>query len=132
MSVTNIASTRKVGQIRFYNSSNPNNYHPKTNKSNNEGDNTNQFDMRNLISGSAFSGYNIIQLGIQGLPGTKFYINESIGPVILGYTGIYELDVDGISTITSLKFDKKSIETINNNPNAHLIIDFIYESGGNS
>ena len=117
MSAANITSTRKVAQVRFYNSSNINNY-------------PSELSISQLISGKIFKEGSIIQLGIQGLPGTKFYINGSTDPVILGYTGIYELNVDGISTITELKFDKKSIETINDNPNAYLIVDFIYETGG--
>ena len=90
--------------------------------------------MRHLISGSAFTTANcipIIQLGIQSLPGTKFYLNNSYNPVIIGNTGIYELDLNGLAEVTSLQFDQKTLQAIHNNSNAYLIIDIIYEDGEN-
>ena len=80
----------------------------------------------NLASGHIFSGYlPITQLGIQTLPGTKFYLNNSIYPVVIGSTGIYELDLKGITQITEIHFDKRSLNLINENNNAYLIIDII-------
>lgn len=80
-----------------------------------------------LASGSVFSSYfPITQLGIQALPGTKFYLNNSTTPIIIGSTGIYELDLEGLSEITHMSFDATSISGINNNPNAYLIVDIIY------
>ena len=71
--------------------------------------------------------FSITKLGIQTLPGTRFYLNNSIeAPVIVGPTGIYELDLEGISEINNLYFDSKSLELINNNDSAYLIIDIIY------
>jgi hypothetical protein len=35
----------------------------------------------------------ISQLGIQGRPGTSFYLNGSTLPIVLGETGIYEIDL---------------------------------------
>lgn len=85
---------------------------------------------RNLISGSIFADNTpIIQLGIQALPGTKFFLNGNVYPVIIGNTGIYELDLKGQGEITALSFDAKSINIIKNNPNAYLIVDIIYEEG---
>lgn len=83
-----------------------------------------------LNKGTAFAKYfPFTQLGIQALPGTRFYLNDNIeGPVIIGSTGIYELELEGISKISSLKFDSKSLKLIADNPNAFLIIDVIYES----
>ena len=69
----------------------------------------------------------ISQLGIQALPGTKFYLNGSNDPIIIGHTGIYELDLEGLAEITALSFDAKSIEAINGNNNSFLIVDIIYE-----
>ena len=38
----------------------------------------------------------IIHLGIQTLPGTKIYLNGFYdAPIIIGATGIYELDLEG-------------------------------------
>lgn len=80
----------------------------------------------NLASGHIFSGYlPITQLGIQTLPGTKFYLNNSIYPVVIGSTGIYELDLKGITQITEIHFDKRSLNLINENNNAYLIVDII-------
>ena len=83
-----------------------------------------------LQKGTVFAKYlPFTQLGIQSLPGTRFYLNDNIeGPVILGSTGIYELELEGISKISSLKFDSRSLDLINKNPNGYLIIDVIYES----
>ena len=83
-----------------------------------------------LVNGTVFAKYlPFTQLGIQALPGTRFYLNDNIeGPVIVGSTGIYELELEGISKINSLKFDSKSLKLIADNPNAFLIIDVIYEN----
>ena len=84
-----------------------------------------------LSDGTAFNDIsNITQLGIQTLPGVRFYLNnaEPASPIIIGSTGIYELELEGISKISSLKFDSKSLKLIADNPNAFLIIDVIYES----
>jgi hypothetical protein len=79
-----------------------------------------------LSSGSIFSNYlPITQLGIQALPGTKFYLNNGTTPIIIGSTGIYELDLEGLSEITNLSFDASSVESISRNNNAYLIVDVI-------
>ena len=81
-----------------------------------------------LVKGSVFLNYYpIIQLGIQSLPGTHFYLNNSNTSVIIGSTGIYELDLEGYTEISNLSFDRISLENIANNPNAYLIIDIISE-----
>lgn len=107
---------KKVDQVRFYQ----------------QGDNRNQpisLTLNKLVSGSVFNGkYPITQLGIQSLPGTKFYLNNSTSPIVLGYTGIYDLELDGITEITKLQFDARSMNLINENPSSYLIVDFIYES----
>ena len=86
---------------------------------------------QNLTSGSIFSNYlPITQLGIQALPGTKFYLNNSRDPIIIGSTGIYELDLQGQIEITALSFDNRSVNAIRNNDNAYLIVDVIYNADG--
>lgn len=83
------------------------------------------------VSGEMFANYYpIIQLGIQSLPGTKFYLNESAEPVIVGQTGIYELDLGLNTKITNIKFDTNSMKSIKDNSNAFLIVDFIYDDKG--
>ena len=85
--------------------------------------------MLRLRTGTAFTDiYPIVQLGIQTLPGTKIYINNHTTPVIIGATGIYELNVDGLSNITDIQFDDASLRTIAMNDNAYVIIDYIYET----
>lgn len=107
-----------IKQIRYYNNENLNN-------------NPSKLSYRSLMSGTAFYSYTpIIQLGIQALPGTKFYLNGSGNPIIIGSTGIYELNVEGLTEINSLQFDKSSLNTIDNNDNAYLIVDIIYEGSG--
>jgi predicted nucleic acid-binding Zn-ribbon protein len=53
------------------------------------------------------------QIGIQTMPGVKFYLNNSIEPIIVGSTGIYELNVENLTEITALSFDTTSINMIN-------------------
>lgn len=111
------------------------------------GDNRNQpqgLTQSELTSGSIFNTTpTILQLGVQSFPGMKFFVNGADGPVIIGSTGIYELNVDGISQINSIRFDTTEISRIgnpkvnDNNQNVakrqtnglYLIIDYIYEKG---
>lgn len=108
---------KHIMQFRYY-GENHNNNQPEN------------LELSQLVNGAVFSKYlPFTQLGIQSLPGTRFYLNDSVeGPVIIGSTGIYELELENISKITSLKFDSKSLDLINNNVNGYLIIDVIYES----
>ena len=71
----------------------------------------------------------IYQLGIQALPGTKFYINDSEYPAIVGTTGLFEIDLSSGVQINHLYFDAASLDVIANNPSAVLIIDTIEEGG---
>ena len=82
--------------------------------------------MEQLISGEIFP-YPLLQLGIQAPPGTQFNINGSERPAIMGYTGLFELDLHDSGQIIALTFEKNSLEAINENPNFSLIIDMIYE-----
>lgn len=106
---------KQIMQFRYYNENNSGQKNQPKN-----------ITRAKLASGSVFSNYfPITQLGIQALPGTKFYLNNSTTPIIIGSTGIYELDLEGLSEITHLAFDAASISSINNNPNAYLIIDIV-------
>lgn len=83
----------------------------------------------NWVSGNAFLGYfPITQLGIQALPGTRFYLNNSTDPIIIGSTGIYELDLTGETEISALSFNISSMLAIRDNNNAYVIVDVIYDS----
>lgn len=109
---------KKVKQYRYYGSNDSRNW-PSSVK------------YQTIVSGSVFQKeMPVIQLGIQALPGTKFYLNNSNNPIIIGYTGIYELNLEGIAEVTSLAFDAKSVEAINKSSNAYLIVDVIYKEDG--
>lgn len=85
---------------------------------------------RELASGEAFKEYfPVSQLGIQALPGTKFYLNNNTHSVIVGLTGTYELNLEGKAEITALQFDNESINATRLNDNAYIIIDIVYEDG---
>lgn len=105
-----------INQVRYYGDSN-------------EKNSASNVSLQTLQSGSVFHNtLPIVQLGIQTLPGMKIYINNHTNPVIVGQTGIYELNVDGISYITDLRFDSITLGVINKNQkNAYLIIDYLYE-----
>lgn len=108
---------KKIGQIRYFGEQQTRQNYPS---------NINAVRLR---QGTAFTSvYPIVQLGIQTLPGTKLYLNNHTTPVIVGATGIYELNVDGLSNITDIQFDDASLKLINDNPNAYIIIDYIYET----
>lgn len=106
---------KRIKQIRYYNDSSPKN-------------NPSGLTMRDLVTGRAFDSYiPIIQLGIQALPGTKFFVNNNTNSIVVGYTGIYELDSSLIYSIRRLSFDPDSINLIANNDNGYLLVDIIYE-----
>lgn len=77
----------------------------------------------------SFKAYSpILSLGVQTLPGTKFFINDSLTPIIIGNSGIFELDVSNTSvSINNIRFDQQSMETISSKQNGYLLIDVIYE-----
>ena len=85
-----------------------------------------------LISGSYLISYkpsatSIASLGIQTLPGVKLYLNNSqVDPIIVGPSGIYELGINENYEITGLQFDRKSLDLIDANSGAYLIIDVVY------
>lgn len=106
---------KQIKQYRYYKEKHPNNQ-------------PDAIAFRNLVSGSVFSNFvPITQLGIQALPGMKFYLNNSTNPIIIGQTGIYELNLEGLAEINALSFDAESINAIIRNDNAYLIIDTIYD-----
>lgn len=85
---------------------------------------------KHYVSGLVFgSNFPVLQLGIQALPGTKFYLNNAVDPIVIGLTGIWEIDLDGQTEITAIQIDNQSIQNIRNNNNAFLIIDVIYDDG---
>lgn len=75
----------------------------------------------------------VVQLAIQAPPGMKFYVNENNNPVIIGYTGYFEIDLSSTSgAISEIHFDNGWLGYINNNASAVLIIDIAYITGGDN
>ena len=121
-----------VKQFRYYGEGDPRNY-PKSNDGN-----TSLITKANLKSGSIFFWGNpgvITMLGIQASPGTAFVLNNAEQSTIIGSIGNYQLDLTGIGAITSIRFDEKSLDAINNGNNGiyggteQIIVDAIFESG---
>ena len=110
---------RKVQQIRYYGD----------HKSDSNKNQPANLTGNRLRSGSVFSQYTPMkQIGIQTMPGVKFYLNNSIEPIIIGSTGIYELNVENLTEITALSFDTTSINMINETPStSYIIVDILYE-----
>lgn len=110
---------KTIGQIRYYGEGSPKNF-PKT------------LTGSQLTTGLAFTNlYPITQLGVQTLPGTEIFINNHTKPIVVGQTGIYELNIQGNSNINYLKVGPTTINLINSNrqspTNAYIIIDYISE-----
>ena len=113
--------SKQIKQIRFYGTGDSRNY---------PFDDVNGYiSVNQLVNYKFFEQYMpITQIGIQTLPGTKFYLNDITAtyPIIIGYTGIYELNLTDIAEINSLFFDLDSILTIDKTDDAYLIIDIVY------
>ncbi len=124
-------AARQIAQFRFFGDSNSN-FNTSDAQAIYHQMNDNQPDTlssESLISGKAFEHFTpIIQLGIQSLPGLKFSLNSNLDPIVVGISGMYELDLTESSvSITSLTFEKESLDLINENPDGYLIIDIVYE-----
>lgn len=107
---------KKIIQFRYFGENNTKNF-------------PNTINSSNLASGTVFDGYTpIIKLGIQALPGFKFRLNANLDNIIIGGTGLYELDLTNSSGyITSINFNDTSLALINDKDDGYLIIDLMYE-----
>lgn len=111
---------KQVKQFRFY----------SNDLSEIEKNSPTNINMESLVSGDIFASYMpISKIGIQSIPGTEFYLNNSNDPIIIGHTGIFELDLSDQIEIIALRFDARSIQFISENINAYLIIDVVCEGG---
>jgi hypothetical protein len=107
---------KRIKQFRFFGTADTTHNTPNTN-------------FQTLVSGNLFADIlPILQLGIQALPGTKFYVNSSTSPVIVGVTGVYEMSLQDNTQITSLSFDGNSLQAISNSSTGGLIIDVTYDN----
>lgn len=111
----------KLKQIRYYGDNNSNNYPI--------GLTATILTNENVLNFANCSS--VVKLGIQGRPNTKFYLsNEDYYPIILGETGIYEIDLEGRGTIGTLKFVKDATFEDYSSKQDRLLIDIIYEGEG--
>ena len=120
----------KVKQFRYYNDKSSEVTESKRNQPTTLDGTTTLITSEHYVNGDVFGKhFPVTQLGIQALPGTKFYLNEAVDPVIIGATGIYELDLTNGIQIYKISFAHDSMENIKNNDNAFLIVDIIYDDG---
>lgn len=120
----------KVKQFRYYNDKSSEVSESKRNQPTTLNGTTTLITSQHYVNGDVFGkNFPVTQLGIQALPGTKFYLNEAVDPVIIGATGIYELDLTNGIQISKISFAHDSMENIKNNDNAFLIVDIIYDDG---
>ena len=84
-----------------------------------------------LISGRCFNRYlPANQIGISALPGTRFYINGGQVPIMINFSGLFNLDLSDNGSIASLTFDEKSLDYIQENDSAYLLVDLLYLGNG--
>lgn len=110
---------KQIMQFRYYNNEDNNDNQPKS------------ATHGKFIDGSVFVPYlPFTKIGIQTMPGVRMYLNNDIvHPIIIGSTGIYQLDLEGISEITDLYFDITSMEMIRDSTEGYLIIDVVSNAG---
>ena len=83
-----------------------------------------------LLRGTILRNYGkVSKLGIQARPGTTFYLNSSQNPIVVGATGIYELDFENVGRISAIRFAADSLK-LNEVNNERIFIDIIYEGSG--
>lgn len=91
--------------------------------------NTDGITKESLVNGGAFNNFTpIVKLGIQTIPGVRFYLNGSDENIIVGGNGLFELDLEDRIQITGLRFSSSSINLINESEKSYLLIDVVYES----
>lgn len=100
------------------------------------------FTKNNILSNDNNDGlgnfYNVTQLGIQGAPGTRFWLNDAqesnnsdvATGIVLNWTGIFEIDLTGTGgEINSISFDSEN-KNLYVGQGIKLIVDILYEDGG--
>lgn len=122
----------KIAQFRYYGESNENNYTsikdgeiPSKNNLKMPSKDNLKIEASNLFTGC----YPIVQLGIQTLPGAEIYINGCDFPMIIGSTGILDLELDTTVQITSLAFSEQTLDRIDSTVGGYILIDILYEGG---
>ena len=110
---------KQMKQFRYYSSTSKNNYPAIGNY------------FKTLRDGNIFASHGgISHLGIQAIPGTKFYLNHSPNPIVIGATGIYELEMNSLGHIFAIRFDSETLAWYDAPDNtARILIDIVYEGG---
>lgn len=91
----------------------------------------NYFDKEQLETTNIFQPYApILHLGIQSIPGLKFYLNDNFfAPLYVNNSGIFEIDLTNtFGLIGSISFDNENLEKTLQL--GYLIIDILYEGEG--
>lgn len=70
-------------------------------------------------------GYWVKEIGIYGLPGTSFSVNDNKGTITLNGSGLMSIGFDNYK-ITNLRIDEDNLE-LYKDTNHCLIIDILYE-----
>ena len=108
---------KKIMQFRYYGTKNKNNF-PANIKA------------VDISTEDFFKNYYPIHyIKIQGPNSIKFQINSNLNSVMLGPSGIYELDLEGIGRIHTIRFDANSLKQLISDTENYLIIDIIYDGG---
>lgn len=111
---------KKVAQIRYYGN-------PKSGEETNDKNSPNTLTKDNFNQQLKKYG-NILQIGIQSFPGAGFKLNESGDLVLIGATGVYELDIGNLIDINQIEIADSTLELINDsNGSLYVIIDILYE-----
>ena len=106
-----------IRQFRYYGDGDARNYPVTLNKN-------------DLVYNNIFAGYvSITQLGIQARPNTTVFLNGQDFPIVIGETGIYEIDLQNYGQIYSIRFTSESLNEYSIGKD-RLLIDIIYEGSG--
>lgn len=103
-----------IRQFRYYGEKDSRNYPADLNSE--------QLSFLNIFDGLS----SITQLGIQGRPGTTMFLNGQEYPIIIGETGIFEIDLQNYGQIISIRFTEESLASYQKHDD-RLLIDIIYE-----
>ena len=88
-------------------------------------------DIAYLLDNNIFEEYSpIVHLGIQSLPGLKFYLNgNKFAPLYINNSGLFEIDLENtFGLIGSIEFDQENLNKYLSI--GYLIIDILYEGEG--
>lgn len=85
-----------------------------------------------LTSGNIFQDHGAIsKLGIQCRPNTRFRLNESSYEIVVGETGIYEIDLEGYGNIFAIQFNAADLRIYDQaGVTDRLLIDIVYSGAG--